>query len=123
MEDASLTPEEVESLLGLAEQADVVPPGTVLAWGWATAHGVQARVEIRTSDEGVEGKLTVALFVHPPMPGVDPQRYRCEVNVDNRGFSEETCLRCGWRMGSAPLNCQNDNTPHVFPSQLQGGTV
>lgn len=31
--------------------------------------------------------------------------------------SQETCVRCGWRMGSSPLNCQNDNTPHVFPSQ------
>jgi hypothetical protein len=37
---------------------------------------------------------------------------------DDRGFSEETCVRCGWRMGSPPLNCNNDNTPHVFSSQL-----
>jgi hypothetical protein len=36
---------------------------------------------------------------------------------DDRGYSEETCVRCGWRMGSPPLNCQNDNTPHRFPSQ------
>jgi hypothetical protein len=36
----------------------------------------------------------------------------------NAGFSEETCTRCGWRMGSPPLNCNNDNTPHVFPSQI-----
>lgn len=37
---------------------------------------------------------------------------------DNKGFSEERCTRCGWVMGHPPLNCQNDNTPHVFPSQL-----
>lgn len=38
---------------------------------------------------------------------------------DDKGFSEEKCLRCGWVMGSQPLNCNNDNTPHVFPSQLR----
>lgn len=37
----------------------------------------------------------------------------------NKGYSEETCTRCGWRMGSPPLNCQNNNTPHVFPSQIE----
>lgn len=37
--------------------------------------------------------------------------------TDDKGFSEETCVRCGWRMGSPALNCHNDNTPHVFPSQ------
>lgn len=36
---------------------------------------------------------------------------------DDKGFSEEKCLRCGWVMGMAPLNCQNDDTPHRFPSQ------
>lgn len=38
---------------------------------------------------------------------------------ENRGYSEETCIRCGWRMGNPPLNCQNDNTPHVFPSSAE----
>lgn len=38
---------------------------------------------------------------------------------DDKGFSEEKCLRCGWTMGHAPLNCNNDDTPHVFPSQLR----
>lgn len=37
---------------------------------------------------------------------------------DNKGFSEEKCIRCGWVMGHPPLNCQNDDTPHVFPSQI-----
>jgi hypothetical protein len=37
--------------------------------------------------------------------------------ADDRGHSEEECGRCGWRMGSPPLNCQNDDTPHRFPSQ------
>jgi len=37
---------------------------------------------------------------------------------DHKGYSEEKCLRCGWVMGHRALNCQNDNTPHVFPSQL-----
>ncbi len=26
-------------------------------------------------------------------------------------------MRCGWVMGHRPLNCMNDDTPHVFPSQ------
>jgi len=38
---------------------------------------------------------------------------------DHKGFSEEKCVRCGWIMGRAPLNCMNDDTPHVFPSQQQ----
>lgn len=37
---------------------------------------------------------------------------------DHKGYSEEQCVRCGWVMGHRPLNCNNDNTPHVFPSQL-----
>ena len=36
---------------------------------------------------------------------------------DHKGHSEEMCIRCGWIMGHIPLNCQNDDTPHVFPSQ------
>lgn len=36
--------------------------------------------------------------------------------TDDRGHSEETCLRCGWTMGQPPINCQNDDTPHRFPS-------
>lgn len=45
------------------------------------------------------------------------ERAVAEHMAGNKGFSEETCVRCGWRMGSPPLNCQNDNTPHRFPSQ------
>jgi hypothetical protein len=37
---------------------------------------------------------------------------------DHKGYSEEKCIRCGWVMGHPPLNCLNDDTPHVFPSQL-----
>lgn len=37
---------------------------------------------------------------------------------DNKGYSEEKCVRCGWVMGHAPLNCNNDDTPHIFPSQM-----
>jgi hypothetical protein len=36
---------------------------------------------------------------------------------DHKGHSEEMCIRCGWTMGQIPLNCQNNDTPHVFPSQ------
>jgi len=36
---------------------------------------------------------------------------------DHKGHSEEMCIRCGWIMGQIPLNCQNDDTPHLFPSQ------
>lgn len=32
-------------------------------------------------------------------------------------FSREKCVRCGWTMGSPPLSCQNDGSPHSFPSQ------
>jgi len=35
----------------------------------------------------------------------------------DKGHSEERCVRCGWTMGQPPLNCQNDDTPHRFPSQ------
>jgi hypothetical protein len=38
---------------------------------------------------------------------------------DDKGCSEEKCLRCGWVMGSRPLNCNNDNTPHSFPSTVE----
>lgn len=37
---------------------------------------------------------------------------------DHKGFSEEKCIRCGWVMGHQALNCNNDDTPHVFPSQV-----
>lgn len=40
------------------------------------------------------------------------------VGHDHKGHSEEKCVRCGWVMGHQPLNCNNDDTPHVFPSQL-----
>lgn len=36
---------------------------------------------------------------------------------DHKGYSEEKCVRCGWVMGMTALNCQNNDTPHVFPSQ------
>lgn len=38
---------------------------------------------------------------------------------DHKGFSEERCVRCGWVMGRPPRNCQNDDTPHRFPSQIR----
>lgn len=38
---------------------------------------------------------------------------------DHKGYSAEKCVRCGWVMGQRQLNCQNDDTPHVFPSQLR----
>lgn len=43
-------------------------------------------------------------------------RTRALMAEDHRGYSEETCIRCGWRMGEPAINCQNDNTPHRFPS-------
>lgn len=36
---------------------------------------------------------------------------------DHKGYSEEKCVRCGWVMGMTALNCQNNDTPHMFPSQ------
>ena len=45
-----------------------------------------------------------------PPPPEDPH--------DHKGYSEERCVRCGWVMGRhLPRNCQNDDTPHRFPSQ------
>ena len=38
---------------------------------------------------------------------------------DHKGYSEEKCIRCGWVMGHRALNCMNDDTPHVFPSQAR----
>lgn len=49
---------------------------------------------------------------------VGPERALAAVEHDDAGKSEEKCLRCGWVMGDPPLNCRNDGTPHVFPSQL-----
>lgn len=46
----------------------------------------------------------------PPAPSAEPH--------DHKGHSEEKCIRCGWVMGHTALNCMNDDTPHVFPSQL-----
>lgn len=37
---------------------------------------------------------------------------------DDHGKSQEMCVRCGWVMGRPPLNCLNDDTAHMFPSQL-----
>lgn len=37
---------------------------------------------------------------------------------NHKGFSAEMCTRCGWVMGSPPLNCQNDDSPHLFPSEM-----
>lgn len=42
------------------------------------------------------------------------------MTYDNKGYSEEKCIWCGWRMGNSPLNCNNDDTPHVFPSTISG---
>lgn len=39
---------------------------------------------------------------------------------EDKGYSEERCLWCGWTMGNPPLNCNNDDTPHVFRSTLNG---
>jgi hypothetical protein len=36
--------------------------------------------------------------------------------LEPNSHSREKCLRCGWVMGSPPLNCQNDDTPHRFAS-------
>jgi hypothetical protein len=49
--------------------------------------------------------------------GLDLQESEGTVHNHN-GYSEEQCVRCGWVMGSPALNCNNDDTPHVFPSQL-----
>jgi hypothetical protein len=43
--------------------------------------------------------------------------FRDAIVHDHKGYSEEKCLRCGWVMGHRALNCMNDDTPHVFPSQ------
>lgn len=52
--------------------------------------------------------------LHVPENGRDASS--AAASTDDKGYSEETCLRCGWTMGQPPLNCQNDDTPHRFPS-------
>ena len=47
---------------------------------------------------------------------------RLPAGHDNKGFSEEKCVRCGWVMGQPALNCQNDDTPHSFPSAAPSAT-
>ena len=53
--------------------------------------------------------------------GTELARQYEDVARNHKGYSQETCVRCGWTMGDPPLNCQNDDTPHRFSSQ--GGFV
>ena len=48
------------------------------------------------------------------------EKWKKRNDHDHKGFSEERCVRCGWVMGQPAKNCQNDDTPHRFPSQEQG---
>lgn len=73
-------------------------------WEWSDGLGCWA-VKVPSGNRIEPGYLRLA----PPEPA----------EHDHKGFSEEKCVRCGWVMGRAPLNCMNDNTPHVFPSQQQ----
>jgi hypothetical protein len=60
-------------------------------------------------------------FLQNPNDPTEGDCALCGVEKDfhgDAGRSEETCIRCGWRMGNPALNCNNDNTAHVFPSQL-----
>lgn len=67
-------------------------------------------VEGKNADEPYTARaLKAPVTLVPPEPA----------EHDHKGFSEEKCVRCGWVMGRAPLNCMNDDTPHVFPSQQQ----
>jgi hypothetical protein len=56
-----------------------------------------------------------AIF-YPKLDNHEKARIR-RVLGEDKGYSEEQCIRCGWTMGQPPLNCQNDDTPHAFPSQ------
>lgn len=63
--------------------------------------------------------LAFPVVVEPRSLVGHPDAVSPEISArDDAGRSEEQCVRCGWTMGRPPLNCQNDNTPHVFPSQL-----
>lgn len=73
-------------------------------------------IYVHTSDQPCPGAaLTdggrVATAEHPGPFHVSDEAH------DDKGHSEERCVRCGWVMGHPPLNCNNDDTPHVFPSQ------
>lgn len=69
-----------------------------------------------------EYRPTVPLSQRPTENNVEaPSQFTIEQRAllhDDKGASEEMCTRCGWVMGNPPLNCLNDNTPHVFPSQM-----
>ena len=104
----------------------------------STADAVLASDEMQTLRLVARGSFTVhqLRLLHPsvrawvlddPSPDSPPQPQQPDVFIgllhvhphDHKGYSEEKCIRCGWVMGSGPLNCMNDDTPHVFPSQLR----
>lgn len=97
----------------LLEQFDVL---------WAAVETLRQRVIERPPDtedrdtyaDGFTAGLSEALQIvrvdiRASSPASEPH--------NDKGFSEERCLRCGWVMGSPALNCNNDDTPHRFPSQ------
>lgn len=69
--------------------------------------------------EGTEESSAFELEGFDPETGHRHDCRRLDSALNDKGFSEEKCERCGWVMGHPPLNCQNDNTPHLFPSQLR----
>lgn len=93
--------------LGSLALADEAPPQMLFEFG---KQFILRGSEAHISDDEVEW-LGWDYVEHGTQRGIDEDH-------DHKGFSEEKCVRCGWIMGNAPLNCQNDNTPHVFPSQL-----
>ena len=65
----------------------------------------------------------MSMMIQPTMIAIEDEKpyvsmLERALSHDSKGNSEEKCVRCGWVMGRAPLNCNNDNTPHIFPSQL-----
>jgi hypothetical protein len=77
----------------------------------------EAGHKVASSGTGLEPPGSAAVT---GIPGSGPANDAAPGDASSdRGYSEETCVRCGWKMGDPPLNCQNDDTPHRFPSQLR----
>jgi hypothetical protein len=70
----------------------------------------------------IEERVPARVTIHntgtlEDLRGWTRKAYEATFGYDHKGYSEEKCVRCGWIMGHPALNCQNDDTPHIFPSQ------
>ena len=102
VEEAMITPQDVviETAAtkpnNLSEVIDAAVRGCGHPEGTHKVYHITQEVINRVTDD-------VLKFLYDPEPN---------------SSSREQCVRCGWVMGTPPLNCQNDDTPHRFLSQM-----